>query len=928
MMPAGPRDDLAAPGPAPSRPDARPEAQGAPASAVRPANRPAPEPTDPNAGLPEAEAEARRAVHGPNRLPEAPPVPLLTRLVAQFTSPMVLLLLGAAVATVAVNALGGQASGVSGHVDALAIFAIVVLNAMLGLAQERKAEQAIRSLSRLLVRRVRVRRGGVTREIAAEEVVPGDLLELEAGDFVAADARLVRASELATDESTLTGESVAVEKSADAPWREGAPPAEQPAALYLGTNVVRGAGLAVVVATGVKTELGRISTALNAPSEPTPFERRVRTFGKALLWACVAASAALFAAGMLAGGRPFGALVLEAVSFAVAVIPEGLPAIATITLAVGAQRMARQGVIVRNLGAIETLGSVDTICSDKTGTLTKNEMTVRELFASDVRRAVTGEGYALDGAIADADGAPAPPLADLLETAVLCNHASLHREGASGDPTEIALLVLAAKGGADVDASRRAWEVEDEEPFDAARQRMIVIARGPAGDRVLHAKGSVEAILRLATHRDVGGERRPLDDQARALVRAEAERMSRRALRVLALARGAAPAQGNRPRGLTLLGLVGMMDPPRPGVREAVDACRDAGVHVVMITGDHPLTAQAVAAELGIWREGDAVLTGAELGAIGDDTLKRHARAVRVFARTTPDQKLRIVRALQAGGEAVAMTGDGVNDAPALRAAGVGVAMGKQGTDVARRAADAVISDDNFATLVEGVRQGRAIFYNIKKSVFYLLSSNVGLAATVFAVALFGRGWLPLSPLMILSINFVTNGLPALALAVEPPERAQMKERPPGAKANFLDRRDLGGLFAAGGLMGALAVALYVRLGAAGPLDAELGRTAVFAFLGLCPLAHAWNCRSPRASIASQRPRLPRPLVLACLASGAIHLALLLTPFMRSLLHLRPMPLSLWALIAALSVAIVPAVELAKALDRRLRPARPDAARP
>ncbi|MCU0686093.1 MAG: cation-transporting P-type ATPase [Polyangiaceae bacterium] len=878
--------------------------------------------TSEQAGLSEAEVESRRARYGSNRLPEAPPVPLIARLVAQFTSPMVLLLLGAALATLLVNAFGaGREGGASRHVDAAAIFAIVVLNALLGLAQERKAEQAIRSLSRLLVRRVRVRRGGAGREVAVEEVVPGDLLELEAGDLVAADARLVRSADLAADESTLTGESVPVDKDAGAVFRAGAPPSEQAGGIYFGTNVVRGAGLAVVVATGPSTELGRISGALNAPSEPTPFERRVHAFGKALLWACAAASAALFAAGALVGGRPLGDLVLEAVSFAVAIIPEGLPAIATITLAVGAQRMAKRGVIARNLGAIETLGSVSTICSDKTGTLTKNEMAVRELFVAGGRHQVGGEGSTHAGDVADAGtGGPAPAaqLAALFETAAVCNHASLGASGAAGDPTEVALLVLAAKDGADVEALRRAWKVESEEPFDAARQRMVVSAVGPEGERITHVKGSVEAILPLAVRYEAGEGLCSFDEGSRAIVRAEAERMSRRALRVLALARGPAPEAGQPVGGLTLLGLVGMMDPPRPGVREAVDACRDAGVRVVMITGDHPLTAKAVAEELGIYHEGDEVLTGADLGPMGDDELGRRARAASVFARTTPEQKLRIVRALQAGGEAVAMTGDGVNDAPALRAAGVGVAMGKQGTDVARRAADAVIGDDNFATLVEGVRQGRAIYYNIKKSVFYLLSSNVGLAAAVFAVALVGRGWQPLSPLMILSINFVTNGLPALALAVEPPEASQMAGRPPGTGANFLDRRDLGGLLASGGLMGALAIALYTWFGAASPAAPELGRTAVFAFLGLCPLAHAWNCRSPRASLFAQRPRLPRPLLLACFASALIHVTLLAAPWAQSLLHLRPMSGALWALVALLSLSIVPAVEAAKALERKV----------
>src|ERR1019366_6394907 len=655
------------------------------------------------------------------------------RLLEQFSNPIVLTLLAAAAIAIVDGASRIGQPLLARFGDATAILLIVAINAILGFAQEQRAEAALEALETMQTPHARVVRDDQTGMVAASRLVAGDILELEAGDAVPADARLLQTIALYAEESSLTGESVPVEKDARAAVADDAPLGDRSTMVFVGTNVVRGKGRAVVVATGPRTELGRLSALIHQPRDrTTPLEQKLDSFGKRVLWGCLGLSAVLFARGMLRGDRSWHELLLEAVSLAVAAIPEGLPAITTITLALGMQRMAKNGAIIRKLAAVETLGAATVICTDKTGTLTQNAMTVREIYAGGARFTATGSGYDPAGALVDAAGAvaatpeqaPRGPLGALLSTVALCNSATLQlRDGAwrvQGDPTEGALLTLAAKGGVSREVITSSHHVIKELPFDGDRKRMTIVALDQFGNEVAHSKGSADVLLPLCADFETDAGVRALDDDSRR----------------------------------TILGLVGMVDPPREGVREAVARCAEAHVRAVMITGDHKLTAVAIAKELDLWDDRAIALTGTELDAMSDADLDACIDDVRVFARVTALQKLRIVARFKVGGHIVAMTGDGVNDAPALREAHIGVAMGKSGTDVAREAADMVIADDNFATIVEAVREGRAIWRNIQKFIFFLLSSNAGLLAAVFTVSFF-TNLPPLTPLMILWINLV-----------------------------------------------------------------------------------------------------------------------------------------------------------------------------
>jgi len=919
-------------------------------------------------GLSDTEVAERLAKHGKNRLPEQAKKSALLRILDQFKNPLVLTLLGAAAIAITVGFTGDTAkqSFLARFGDAIAILLIVVLNAFLGFYQERRAEAALDALQKLSAPAARVRRGGKIVVIAAEEVVPGDLLEIEAGDAIAADARLVQAIDLSSEEAALTGESSAIQKDALAPVAVDAPLADRVTMLFTGTTVVRGKGRAIVTSTGVKTELGRIGEMIRSVGEQkTPLEERLDAFGKVILRVCLGLSAVLLAWGFARGGRPWHDLLLEAVSLAVAAIPEGLPAITTITLALGMQRMAKRGAIVRKLPAVETLGAATIIASDKTGTLTQNEMTVRAVYTGGTLYKVTGEGYDPTGEILDAAGKPveklAAPLAYTLATAALCNNAQLDVEtvtddtprtdatGAAvsasykrwhivGDPTEGALLTLAAKGGMSRETMLPAHDIIGELPFDSDRKRMTVVTRDRTGRDIVHVKGSVDILLpRCVKFADNEGVR-GLTDEDRSKILEEGDRMSAQALRVLAICRrvrkGEAPRLPDADNGpmsaplsaaaeevereLTFLGLVGMMDPPRAGVKEAVETCRLAGIRAVMITGDHKLTATAIAQEIGLWAAGDEAVTGSELAEMSDDDLAARIMTLRVFARTTAEQKLRLVRAFKAKGHVVAMTGDGVNDAPALREAHIGVAMGRAGTDVARQAADLVLADDNFATIVEAVREGRAIYRNIQKFIFFLLSSNMGLLIAVFVVSFFGK-WPPLTPLMILWINLVTNGAPALALGIDPPDPHLMREPPRPPNEGLLLRRDYLGMLYVGGIMGAAAVVLY----ALSPQDEpslERTRAMAFSLLALSPLFHAFSCRSPSRSLFSAKPLLSLPLLLAVAASASIHLVAVLVPALRPVFRTYDMSQRDWMILLGLSAVIIPAVELAKAVYRGVNP--------
>jgi Ca2+-transporting ATPase len=879
-------------------------------------------------GMDEATASKRLADVGPNRLPEPEPPSVLVRVARQFSSPIVLTLVGAAVVAAVVGVRAGSGGALERFGDAIAIALIVALNAVLGFVQEAKADKAIAALRSMQAPTARVVRDGAMRKVAAEELVLGDVVELEAGDAVPADCRIVEAASMRVDESALTGESVPVGKDADLMVASDAALAERRTMIFTGTVVVAGSGRALVVATGPRTELGRIGALVGATEpEETPLERHLGIFGHRILWACLVATLLLFAWGLAQGGRPFTALLLEAVSFAVALIPEGLPAVTTMTLAIGVQRMAKRGAVVRKLAAVETLGSATVICTDKTGTLTRNEMTVREVWTIDGPHAVTGSGYDASGAIEGYGDDHA--LDGLIMTGALCNEADVDRRGlraqAVGDPTEAALVVLAAKAGVDARTLRREHAVVAKAPFESARRRMSVVARDARGVSTLHVKGAVDALLPLCTSVASKTAPRPLDDDDRARIQAAAEELARRGLRVLAFADRR--ASDLEERDLVFLGLVGMMDPPRDGVTEAVRACAAAGVRTIMITGDHATTATSIAGAIGIAGPNDETLTGADLEHLSDDELARRVDRVRVFARVAPEQKLRIVRALAARGEIVAMTGDGVNDAPALREAHIGVAMGRNGTEVARQASDIVLTDDDFTTLVAAIREGRAIYRNIQKFVFFLLSSNAGLALTVYAVAISGA-WKPLTATMILWINLVTNGLPALALGVDPASSEQMSEPPRKPGEPLLGRRDLLGMALVGVVVAASALYGYSEALCPAGGSAERHRTVAFFVLSIGPLLHAWSCRSPSASIFAMRPRISVPLVIATLASVLVQ-AVVLLPVLRPVFHAESLDVHHVLLVLACSIVVVLTVELAKAADRR-RPlaAKPPAAAP
>jgi Ca2+-transporting ATPase len=771
--------------------------------------------------------------------------------------------------------------------------------------------------------------------VGAAHIVAGDVLELEAGDAVPADARLLQTINLLAEEGALTGESVAVEKDALAAVAVDAPLGDRSTMLFLGTTLVRGKARAVVVATGPRTELGHLSELIQRPRDrTTPLEEKLESFGTRILWGCLALSGLLFARGMMQGRRTWHELLLEAVSLAVAAIPEGLPAITTITLALGMQRMAKRGAIIRKLAAVETLGSATVICTDKTGTLTQNEMTVREVYAGGERYKVTGTGYDPKGEVVASDGRAVShatgPLDDLLASVALCNNAVLQmRDGAwrvQGDPTEGALLTLAAKGGVTRELVTSSHQIVKELPFDSDRKRMTIVAFDATGREIVHSKGSADVLVPLCSRFETSGGPKALDEAARKTILDEADRMSSQALRVLAVARRElgrvsdppASAGDDRPSmdietRLTFVGLVGMIDPPREGVKEAVRLCAEAGVRAVMITGDHKLTAVAIARELGLWDDGTSIaLSGAELERLTDAELDHRIENSRVFARVTAEQKLRIVGAFKRRGHVVAMTGDGVNDAPALREAHIGVAMGKDGTDVARDAADMVIADDNFATIVDAVREGRAIWRNIQKFIYFLLSSNAGLLVAVFAVSFF-TDLKPLTPLMILWINLVTNGLPALALGIDPPDNAQMREPPRRRSEGLLGTREWLSMAFVGAWMGAAAMICYlVPLRPDDPFAIKHARAIAFSLLALSPLLHAFNCRSSTRSLFSQVPLFPRALVGAAVVSAGIHLVAVLVPTLRPVFQTFAMDGREWMLLLALSASIIPGVELMK----------------
>ncbi len=884
--------------------------------------------TDPAVGLSGDVVLERRGRLGENALPRPDPPSALRQLLSQLADPLVGALLVAAMVSlgVALSRSDPHTSVLARFGDTFAILLIVTVNALLGFFQERRAERALTALQKMAAPDATVLRERVLSVVPARDLVPGDVVELVAGDAVPADVRLCETSDLSTEESALTGESTLVHKRWDAVLDEQTPLAERENIVHLGTTVVRGRARGVVVATGAYTELGRIGTLMNEiETDDTPLEKRLDRLGKVILAICLGLSALLFAIGVVQGGRSWTVMLLTAVSLAVAAIPEGLPAITTITLALGMQRMAQRGAIVRKLPAVETLGSATVICTDKTGTLTQNAMTVRAVATADATYEVTGEGYEREGAVIGDGGPIGEPSAALLalgEVAALCNDASLEdTEGGErevlGDPTEAALLVLAEKLGLDRVSLRRERSIEHTLPFDGDRKRMSVVADG-----VAYVKGSPDVLIGRCTRVITEDGVVPLDDERRRRLHERNDAYAEQALRVLALAIHPEPDLEALEEDLVFVGLAAMIDPPRPEVRGAIQECKQAGIRVVMITGDHALTARAIAVELGLWEAGSTAMTGAELAETSDQELAAQLDDVAVFARTTAEQKLRLVRALQARGHVAAMTGDGVNDAPALREADIGVAMGRGGTDVARDASEMVLADDNFATIVHAVREGRAIFRNIQKFIFFLNSSNAGLVFAVIVGSFFD--WMPqLTPLQLLWVNLVTNGLPALALGVDPPDPSQMSEAPRPTSEGIVSGIDLLGMGLVGALMGGSALGLMWLpdlapglIGGADRAEALLRcRAMAFTLLAISPLFHAFNCRS-RWRSAFTKPFENRALFGAVAVSFSVHAVTIVVPGLHEVFCTHLLSATEWGIVLLLAALPVPVFEFIKLVRR------------
>ena len=849
-------------------------------------------------GLTISEIRQRRAQFGPNTLPDARRGSFVRVLLRQFADVMVLVLLTA----------GAVAAIVGETIDVVVIAAIVILNAVLGAVQEHRAERALAALRTLAAPTARVRRAGEIETIPSADLVPGDVVLVEAGNLIPAELRLVDAAQLEVAEALLTGESEPVRKTTEPPPTTATALGDRCNVAFQGTTVTRGRGVGIVTATAVHTQLGQIAASLERePTLRTPLQRRLDHVGRRLSAAAIALCAVILIGGMLAG-EPFGLMLLTALSASVAAIPEALPAVVTMTLAIGARRLARQNALIRRLPAVETLGSVTFICSDKTGTLTENRIRVEALeIGSDTPLTIGGGRSPLP-----LGGLPRP----LVEAMALSNDVSAEADGhLAGDPTEVALCRFAADAGyLKYDVGVRLPRVA-ELSFSSERARMTTLHRPTEGHDTIVAftKGAPERVLpaciRQATARGVT----PID---RKEVLRAAETMAGAGLRVLAIATRGLPAiptdLASAEAELTLLGLVGLADPPRAEARDAVSLCRSAGIHVVMITGDHAATALAIARRLGIAREGTPMLTGSDLLHLSDAELSERVGDVRVYARVAPADKIRIVKALQARGELVAMTGDGVNDAPALQRADIGIAMGRSGTDVAREAAAIVLLDDNFATIVAAVREGRRIYDNIRKFIHYILAGNTGEIVALLGAPLLGMP-LPLLPIQILWVNLVTDGLPGLALAAEPAERDIMK-RPPRRPDESVFARGLwqnvlwGGLFLGGVTLLVEAVGLRIAK--------EQWRSMTFTVLTLGQMGQILALRSERQSLVG-RGIFSNPALLGAIGITVVsQIAVVYVPWLQRLFRTNGLGLMELSIVVGASCAVFAALEVEKLMRR------------
>ena len=921
-------------------------------------------------GLTSAEAASRLEQFGPNALTEAPPPTFWMMLWEQFNNFVVIMLIVAALI-----------SGILGEwIEAAAIMAIVVLNAALGVIQERRAEQALAALRKLAAPEAHVIRDGSRQVIPSPQLVPGDLVLLEAGNYIPADIRLLDAINLRVEEAALTGESVPVQKDATARLESDLPLGDRKNTVFMGTLVNYGRGRGIVVSTGMRTQIGLIAEMLQSvEQEPTPLQKRLDQLGKTLGWAALIICALVFVLGWARGHDPLEMFMI-AVGLAIAAVPEGLPAVVTISLALGMREMIKRHALIRRLSSVETLGSATIICSDKTGTLTQNEMTVTRLWVDGEFIEVTGTGYnpsgefKVEGKVVDPTGYQGALTA--LWVATLNNDADLEVTGISngkqtyrmvGDPTEGAMLVAAAKAGARYQDLNEAYPRLREVPFDAVRKRMVTVhdLRNPRQEDispfdnrelqrgyVVAVKGAPDIVLDLCGgYQSLDDRPQKLDEAQRMRILSANDTLTQDALRVLGVAYKVVPELPD-PEDLVALekdvifvGLIGMIDPPRPEVPPALQEAKQAGIRTVMITGDYPNTARAIAESIGLLRPGHQVLTGSDLGKMSDSDLRNQVEYTDVFARVSPEHKMRIVEALQANGEVVAMTGDGVNDAPSIKKADIGVAMGITGTDVAKESADMVLTDDNYVSIVSAVEQGRIIYANIRKFVFFLLSSNVAEIMIIFLATLAGLPT-PLTVIQLLWLNLLTDGAPALALAMEKGDPDEMKRPPRPPSEPIINKSMRLGILIqtvtqTGAVLTAFALGLLWHLAAgdilppgANPIvfliqydwrgiDVQTAETMAFVTLSLCELFRAYTVRSERASIFRLGVFSNRFMQYAVALSVVLLLLVVNVPFLQPIFNTHFLQPAEWAVV--LSLALIPAVseEITKAYlrwsDRRMR---------
>jgi P-type Ca2+ transporter type 2C len=859
--------------------------------------------TDFTEGLDEKEVKSRREQHGYNALAEGERQSALLLFFSQFKDFMVLVLLAATL----ISGLLGE------MVDAIAIIAIVLVNGILGFFQERKAERSLDALKELSAPQVQVLRDGGWVRIPSKEVVPGDILKFTSGDRIGADIRLIESRSLEIEESALTGESVPVQKNTS-PLRIPNPGlGDMENMAFMGTMVTRGTGVGAVVATGMKTAMGQIADLLQtAETQETPLQRRLEQLGKILITAALFLTVLVVGIGVLQGHDLY-TMFLAGVSLAVAAIPEGLPAIVTVALSLGVQRMIRKNAIVRKLPAVETLGCASVICSDKTGTMTQNKMTVTHLWSGGKTWTVDGVGYSPIGSFFHKGNSVDPKteksLQQLLTFGMLCNHSDIVEKNEEyaidGDPTEGALLVAAMKAGYRRETLLNQFEIVNEFPFDSQRKMMSIIVKDKSGRKFAVVKGAPDVLIGLSESILWDQRQQFLSKDLTANVQGAIDELAGNALRTIAIAFKPIPQntvvlhENEAEKGLTFIGLQGMIDPPRPEVKTAVKECRDAGIKTVMITGDHVITAKAIAKQLGIMTKDSKVIDGKALSEMSVSELEDVVDDVSVFARVSPEHKLKIVKALQNRGHIVAMTGDGVNDAPAIKAADIGVAMGITGTDVAKEASSLVLLDDNFATIKAAIKEGRNIYENIRKFIRYLLASNVGEILVMLFAMILGLP-LPLVPIQILWVNLVTDGLPAMALGLDQPEENVMK-RPPRQPKEGVFARGLGWkVISRGFLIGLVTLIAFMIVYGRNPEELAYAQTIAFTTLVMAQLIHVFDCRSEK-SVFARNPFGNKYLVWAVISSLVLVLAVIYSPALQPIFHTVSIMPADWLLILGLS---------------------------